>query len=125
MLFSGTVLDNIKYGVGDATMEQVKAAAQAANALVFIERLPEHFDTKLGEGGIQLSGAMASGLALIKNKGKKKKKSLPSPALRDTMRGTGKVYAPHLSLCRRTQRAASKCMTGMQHLSVYCTALIH
>lgn len=54
-LFSGTVRDNIAYGRPDATMEQVRAAAKAAHAHSFIERLPNGYDTVIGEEGSNFS----------------------------------------------------------------------
>ncbi|MBQ4055292.1 MAG: ABC transporter ATP-binding protein [Clostridia bacterium] len=55
VLFSDTVAANIKYGRLDATDEEMKAAAEMANADVFIERLPDGYDTKLAESGSNLS----------------------------------------------------------------------
>ena len=54
-LFSGTVAENIRYGKLDATDEEVEAAARAANAHEFIMRLPEGYNTQLGERGGNLS----------------------------------------------------------------------
>ncbi len=54
-LFSDTVTANIRYGKPDATNEEVKAAAELARADTFIERLPEGYNTKLGERGGGLS----------------------------------------------------------------------
>jgi ABC-type multidrug transport system fused ATPase/permease subunit len=54
-LFSGTVMDNIRYGRLDATDEEVTAAAKLANADDFIARLPEGYDTDIGERGHNLS----------------------------------------------------------------------
>ena len=54
-LFSGTILDNIGFGRSDATDEQIRAAAQAVGAHEFIERLPEGYDTEVGERGGHLS----------------------------------------------------------------------
>ncbi len=56
LLFSGTVAENIRYGRLDATQAEVIRAAQAANADYFIRRLPEGYDTVVGERGAQLSG---------------------------------------------------------------------
>jgi len=56
MLFSGTISDNIRYGRLEATMEEIIAAAKAANCHEFIQALPEGYETELGEGGHQLSG---------------------------------------------------------------------
>ena len=55
VLFSDTVAANIKYGHLDATDEEMKAAAETANADVFIERLPDGYNTKLAESGSNLS----------------------------------------------------------------------
>ncbi len=54
-LFEGTVADNIAYGRPDATREEVWAAAERAFAADFIERMPEGYDTVVGEGGAGLS----------------------------------------------------------------------
>ena len=54
-LFSGTIMENIRYGRLDATDEEVKEAAKAANAIAFIENLPEGFMTEVGERGKLLS----------------------------------------------------------------------
>jgi ABC-type multidrug transport system fused ATPase/permease subunit len=54
-LFSGTVMDNIRYGRLDATDEQVTAAAQAVGAHDFIEKLSDGYETEIQEGGSMLS----------------------------------------------------------------------
>ena len=54
-LFSGTIRDNIAFGQPDATDEQVRAAAQAVGAHEFVERLPEGYETEVGERGGHLS----------------------------------------------------------------------
>jgi ATP-binding cassette subfamily B protein len=70
-LFQGTVRDNIAYGAPDASFEQIVSAAEAAEALEFIERLPHGFDTVVGESGQKLSGGQRQRLsiarALLKN----------------------------------------------------------
>lgn len=55
-LFRGTIADNIRYARPDATMEEVIAAARAANAHDFIVRLPEGYETEVGTGSRSLSG---------------------------------------------------------------------
>jgi ATP-binding cassette, subfamily B, bacterial MsbA len=72
VLFDDTVAANIAYGaLGDASQEEILAAAKSAHALEFIERLPEGFDTMIGEDGVRLSGGqrqrLAIARALIKN----------------------------------------------------------
>ncbi len=64
-LFSGTVRDNIAYA-RQATDEEVRAAAQAAHALEFIERLPEGFQTTVGERGVKLSGGQRQRIAIAR-----------------------------------------------------------
>ena len=54
-LFSGTIRDNIKYGNADANDEEVVRAAELANADSFIRRIPQGYDTKLSEGGVNIS----------------------------------------------------------------------
>lgn len=54
-LFSGTVLENLRYGKEDATMEQIEAAVKAVSADSIIARLPDGYDSDVGEGGNSLS----------------------------------------------------------------------
>jgi len=54
-LFSGPIVDNIRYGRLEATMPEIVEAARSANAHDFIEKLPNGYNTVLGEGGAQLS----------------------------------------------------------------------
>jgi ATP-binding cassette subfamily B protein/subfamily B ATP-binding cassette protein MsbA len=54
-LFNGTVRENILYGKLDATEEQLLAAARAANCHEFISRLPDGYDSRVGERGVKLS----------------------------------------------------------------------
>ena len=71
MLFSTTVMENIRYGRLDATDEEVIEAAKAANADVFIRELPQGYDTPIGERGLNLSGGqrqrMSIARAILKN----------------------------------------------------------
>ncbi len=55
-LFGGSISENIAYGKPEASKQAIYEAAQKANALEFIERFPEKFDTIVGERGTQLSG---------------------------------------------------------------------
>ena len=65
-LFTGDVRYNIRYGRPEAPEEEVVAAAQAAHAREFIERLPEAYDSHLGEQGVRLSGGQRQRLALAR-----------------------------------------------------------
>ncbi len=67
MLFDDTVAANIAYGAqSQATPEAIRRAAEAANALEFIERLPQGFDTRIGENGALLSGGQRQRLAIAR-----------------------------------------------------------
>ena len=66
MLFNATIKDNILYGRLDGTDEEVYAAAKAANALEFIERLPDGMDTLVGERGSSLSGGQRQRIAIAR-----------------------------------------------------------
>jgi len=66
LLFNGTVLDNIAYGLPDAASEAVMAAARAAQAHEFISRLPQGYDSIIGDQGIRLSGGQRQRIALAR-----------------------------------------------------------
>lgn len=65
-LFAATVAENIRYGRPGATDEEIVAAAKAANALEFIERLPEGFATLVGERGVKLSGGQRQRISIAR-----------------------------------------------------------
>ncbi len=71
ILFGGSIKENIAYGKPDASFDEIKIAAQQANALEFITGFPEQFETLVGERGIKLSGGqrqrIAIARALLKN----------------------------------------------------------
>lgn len=66
MLFHRSLRENIMYGKPDATEEEVVQAARRANALEFIEKLPERFDTLVGERGVKLSGGQRQRIAIAR-----------------------------------------------------------
>jgi ATP-binding cassette subfamily B protein len=66
ILFHRSIAENISYGRPDATLEQIKQAARAANALEFIEELPQGFDTITGERGIKLSGGQRQRIVIAR-----------------------------------------------------------
>jgi len=66
VIFSGTVRENIAFGRAGASETDIIAAAQAANALDFINGLPQGFDTELGERGVMLSGGQKQRLAIAR-----------------------------------------------------------
>ena len=65
-LFDGSVRDNIAYGRHHATDAEVEDAARRANAHEFIERLPDGYDTFIGERGVKLSGGQQQRLAIAR-----------------------------------------------------------
>ncbi len=66
ILFGGTIRENIAYGKPDATPEEIREAARKANALEFIERFPEGFDTLVGDRGVKLSGGQRQRIAIAR-----------------------------------------------------------
>ncbi|MDO4403920.1 MAG: ABC transporter ATP-binding protein [Atopobiaceae bacterium] len=70
-LFSGTILDNLRWGKPDATLEECQAACRAACADEFIDRFPDGYDTMIEQGGTNVSGGQRQRLciarALLKN----------------------------------------------------------
>jgi ATP-binding cassette subfamily B protein len=65
-LFSASVRENIAFGGGDLSDDEVEAAARAAQAHEFIERLPKGYDTVIGERGITLSGGQRQRIAIAR-----------------------------------------------------------
>lgn len=65
-LFDGTVAENIGYGSLRAPLDEIREAAQIANAAEFIEQLPEGYDTLIGERGVKLSGGQRQRLAIAR-----------------------------------------------------------
>jgi len=66
ILFGGTIKENIAYGKPNATQEEIAAAAKSANALDFILKFPEGFETIVGERGIKLSGGQRQRIAIAR-----------------------------------------------------------
>lgn len=66
VLFSGTVIENIRWGKEDASYEEVKKAAKASQVHQFIKSLPEGYDTVLGQGGVNLSGGQKQRISIAR-----------------------------------------------------------
>jgi ABC-type multidrug transport system fused ATPase/permease subunit len=65
-LFNATALENLRYGRPDASFAEVEQAARAANAHEFLEKLPQGYDTLVGERGIKLSGGQKQRIAVAR-----------------------------------------------------------
>ncbi|MCJ8013680.1 ABC transporter ATP-binding protein/permease [Paenibacillus sp. KQZ6P-2] len=65
-LFAGTVSDNIRYGKMDASKEEIVEAAKKANAHDFIMKLPDGYDTDIGQRGVKLSGGQKQRLSIAR-----------------------------------------------------------
>ena len=65
-LFNGTILENVKYGKSEASLEEVREACKRANIDEYIISLPEGYDTQIGERGIKLSGGQKQRLSIAR-----------------------------------------------------------
>ena len=66
VLFSGTILDNLRWGKPDATQEEIEAACRAAAAHDFIMGFPDGYQTVLGQGGVNVSGGQKQRLCIAR-----------------------------------------------------------
>jgi ATP-binding cassette subfamily B protein len=66
VIFAASVLENVRYGRPQATLEEVRNACEQAHALEFVERLPQTFDTQLGERGVTLSGGQRQRISIAR-----------------------------------------------------------
>ncbi|WOL11783.1 hypothetical protein Cni_G20547 [Canna indica] len=66
VLFATSIKDNIAYGKDNATVEEIRVAAELANAAKFIDKLPQGLDTMVGEHGTQLSGGQKQRVAIAR-----------------------------------------------------------
>lgn len=66
VLFSGTIMENLKWGDENADMETIRAAASAAQAAGFIDSFPEGYETNLSQGGVNVSGGQKQRLCIAR-----------------------------------------------------------
>ena len=67
LLFNDTIKNNISYGLPNSEIEEIRKAAQSANALEFIEKLSDGFDTIIGERGVRLSGGQKQRISIARS----------------------------------------------------------
>ena len=66
LLFSGTILGNIKWGSEEASFEEIKSASKVADAHEFIDKLPEGYNAKIGQGGVNFSGGQKQRISIAR-----------------------------------------------------------
>ena len=66
VLFSGTILENLKWGDANASMEEIRRVADAAQADGFVTSFPEGYETELGQGGVNVSGGQKQRLCIAR-----------------------------------------------------------
>ncbi len=66
VFFNGTIRENIAYGAPDASLEQIRCAADLALADEFIARLPDGYETRMGDDGVRLSGGQRQRIAIAR-----------------------------------------------------------
>jgi ATP-binding cassette subfamily B multidrug efflux pump len=66
VLFTGTVIDNIRFGKQDATLEEIELAAKMADAHEFVSSFPEGYETRLGQGGVNFSGGQKQRISIAR-----------------------------------------------------------
>ncbi|AEL24897.1 ABC transporter ATP-binding protein [Cyclobacterium marinum] len=102
LLFGGSIRENIRYAKPNASEEEIVNAAKQANALEFIDKFPDGFDTLVGERGIKLSGGQRQRIAIARA-------ILKDPAILILDEATSSLDAETESL---VQEALDKLMTG-------------
>ena len=66
LLFSGTILDNMKWGSEKASFDEIKEALKVAEASDFIDKLPECYNEKIGQGGVNFSGGQKQRISIAR-----------------------------------------------------------
>lgn len=66
VLFSGTIEDNLRWGKEDASMEEIRTIAEAAQADGFVKAFPQGYDTDMGQGGVNVSGGQKQRLCIAR-----------------------------------------------------------
>ncbi len=113
-LFSGTIAENLRWGNENATMEEIEHAARLAQAEEFIKNLPDKYDTKIEQGGTNVSGGQKQRLCIARALLKNPKVLIldDSTSAVDTktdalMREGFREYIPHITKIIIAQRVAS------------------
>lgn len=114
LLFSGTILDNMKWGSDKASIEEIEEASKVAEAHGFITQLPEGYNVKIGQGGVNLSGGQKQRVSIARALVKKAEILIldDSTSAVDTgtemkIRGNLKKYSKDLTCILIAQRITS------------------
>ena len=113
-LFSGTLLSNLKWGNENASKEEVELACHIACADEFIDRLPQGYETEMGQGGVNVSGGQKQRLCIARALLKKPKvlilddsTSAVDTATESSIRERMKEYLPDMTKIIIAQRISS------------------
>ena len=109
VLFAANARENIRYGRPDATDAEIEAAARAAAADEFIRRLPQGYDTFLGERGTRLSGGQRQRIAIARAILKTRRSCCSTrPPARSTRRASGWCRRRSSTSCATAPRSSSR-----------------
>ncbi len=114
VLFSGTIIENLRWGKEDASLDEIKAACKAAEASGFIEKMPDKYETVLDQGGTNVSGGQRQRLCIARALLKSPKililddsTSAVDTATDAKIRASFKKYIPSVTKIIVAQRIAS------------------
>lgn len=114
VLFSGTIIENLRWGKEDASLDEIKAACKAAEASSFIEKMPDKYETVLDQGGTNVSGGQRQRLCIARALLKSPKililddsTSAVDTATDAKIRASFKKYIPSVTKIIVAQRIAS------------------
>jgi len=118
VLFSGSILENLKWGNAEATEEDIVAACKAAQAHDFIMSFPDGYETQLGQGGVNVSGGQKQRLCIARALLKKPKIII----LDDSTSAVDTATDAHIRAALKEQLAGTTTIIIAQRISSVCDA---